>query len=122
MFKIAAFLLVLIAAFEQASRPRAGVMVTTAGRGVLAIEGPILARDSIITLVTIDNPQKVSWVAVADQLTNSEVMERHVVPGPYYTVTATPASNPLPSLEWRLSAGLKPKSKDLQLSFELARL
>jgi hypothetical protein len=98
MLMTAAILLALIAASEQAAPPRAGVMVTAADRGVLAIDGPGLTAGTIITLVTIDNPQQVSWAVIADRLTDSEIMAKHNVPAPYYAVTAAPASSVLPSL------------------------
>jgi hypothetical protein len=100
MFKLAALILALISASEQTSIPRAGIMATAGGRGVLAIEGPILAAGTTITLVTIDvdKPQQVSWAAITDQLTDSEIMAKHDVPGPYYVITAAPASSSLPSL------------------------
>lgn len=97
MVRLATILLALIVASEQAAPPRAGVMVTTAGRGVLAMGGPTLAKGTIITLVTIDNPQQVSLAVIADRLTDSEILAKHDVPAPYYSVTAEPASNALPS-------------------------
>lgn len=98
MLKITAILLVLFASSEQSPPPRAGVMVTAADGGVLAIEGPVLATGTIITLVTLDDPQQVSWAAITDQLTDSETMAKHDVPGPYYVVTAALASNSLPNI------------------------
>lgn len=99
MLKIAAIFLALIAASEPAAPPRAGVMVARAGRGVLAIDGPTLTAGTIITLVTIDNPQQVSGAVIAGRLTDSEIMAKHDVPAPYYAVTAERASNVLPSLD-----------------------
>jgi hypothetical protein len=98
LLKIAAIFLALIAGSEQATPPRAGVMVTAEGHSVLALEGPTLSSGTLITLVTIDNPPKVSRAAVADRLTNSEIMAKHDVPGPYYSVAASPPSNPLPGI------------------------
>jgi hypothetical protein len=98
MLKITAILLALIAASDQTAPPRAGVMVTAAGRSVLAIDGPILTAGTIITLVTIDNPQRVYRAVIADRLTDSEIMAKHDVPAPYYAVTAAPAYKVLPSL------------------------
>jgi hypothetical protein len=98
MLKLATILLALIAASEQAESPRAGIMVTTADHGVLAMDGPTLAPGTIITLVTIDNPQQVSWAVIADRLKDSEMMARHDVPAPYYAVNAAPAANGLPGL------------------------
>ena len=74
MLKLATILLALIAASEQAESPRAGIMVTTADHGVLAMDGPTLAPGTLITLVTIDNPQQVSWAVIADRLKDSEMI------------------------------------------------
>jgi len=98
MLKIAAIFLMLIAISQQAASPRAGVMVTTAGCGVLAMDGPILAPGTMITLVTIDNPQQVSWAVIADRLSDSEIMAKRDVPAPYYAITPVSASNELPGL------------------------
>ncbi|HSW40428.1 MAG TPA: hypothetical protein VLL97_13145 [Acidobacteriota bacterium] len=62
------------------------------------MDGPILTPGTIITLVTIDNPQQVSLAAIVDRLTDSEIMAKHDVPAPYYAVTPTPASGVLPSI------------------------
>jgi hypothetical protein len=98
MLNIAAIFLALIATSEQATPTRAGVMVTADGHSVLAMDGPALSSGAIITLVTIDNPQQVSLAVIARRLTDSEIMARHDVPAPYYSITATPASSVLPSL------------------------
>ena len=102
--KLAMILLALIVTSEQPAPPRAGVMVTTTGRSVLAIGGPTLATGTIITLVTIDNPQQVSWAVIADRLADSEIMAKHYVSAPYYAVTAAPVSNVLPHYRIRASA------------------
>jgi hypothetical protein len=98
MLKIAVIFLALIAAPEPATPPRAGVMVTSEGNSVLAMDGPALPSGTIVTLVTIDNPQQVSWAVIARRLTDSEIMAKHAVPPPFYAVTATPESNVLPGL------------------------
>ena len=96
--KIEAILLMLDCNSETGTPPIAGVMVTCAGRSVLAMDGPTLASGTIITLVTIDNPQQVLCAVVANRLTDSEIMAKHEVPAPYYAITAVSASNVLPSL------------------------
>jgi hypothetical protein len=73
-------------------------MVAAEGRSVLAMDGPALFSGTIITLVTIDNPQQVSRGVIVRQLIDSEIMAKHDVPGPYYAITAMPASSVLPSL------------------------
>lgn len=121
MLKIAAIFLALIAASEHATPPRAGVMVTAEGHSVLAVDGPALSSGTVITLVTIDNHQQVSWALITRRLTESEIIAKHDVPPPYYAITATPASSVLPNLavavigrlkvEWRGSAVLLRTSK-----------
>lgn len=98
MLKIAWILLTLITASEQRISPRAGIMVTAEGQSVLAINGPALSSGTIITLVTIDDPQQVSWAVIARQLTDTKIMAKHNVTAPYYAITAESASGVLPSL------------------------
>ena len=96
--KVAIILLALVTASGVATPPRAGVMVSSAGCGVLAMDGPALDPGTKITLVTIDDPQKVSFAVIKDQITGSEIMAKHIVQAPYYEVTPSPASGVLPSL------------------------
>lgn len=73
-------------------------MVTAEGRNVLAMDGPSLSSGTVVTLVTIDNPQRVSWAVISRRLTDSEIMATHDMSAPYYEVTPTPASDVLPNL------------------------
>ena len=98
MLKIAVILLLLIVAPNKDKTPRAGVMVANEDHAVPAIGGPSLPAGTIVTLVTIDNPQQVSRAVITDRLADSEIMARHDVPAPDYAVTPTANSSVLPNL------------------------
>ncbi len=98
MLKLVVILFALTAAGEKAARPCAGIMVSTEGRGVLAMDGPTLTPGMIITLVSIDNPQQVSFATITDRLADSEIMAKHDVAAPYYAITPKQASKVLPSI------------------------
>jgi hypothetical protein len=92
----ATLILALLAGRPQAAPLRAGVMVASTGRGVLAMAGPVLPVGTTVTLVTIDEPQRVHSARVARRLPDSEVMAMHDTPGPYYEVVSEPGSDALP--------------------------
>ena len=96
--QLLAFLLTLIVTSSQGEALRAGVMVTSAGRGVMALAGPVLSTDTPVTLVTLEHAQQVCRAVLARRLSDSETLARHQIPGPYYEVVPELGAQPLPDL------------------------
>ncbi len=79
-------------------RPRAGVMVAAGKSGVLALAGAALPAGTAVTLVTIDSPQEVSYGVITKPLADSEIMAKHLAPGPYYQIASASGTTTLPDL------------------------
>lgn len=94
----AALIVMLFAAHPGGQSVRAGVMVTSAGNSVLAMEGPVLGVGTPLTVVTTEDPQRVWQVVVVKQLADSPVMTKHNMPGPYYEIASESGPTPLPDL------------------------
>jgi len=86
----------LIAAVRPPDPVRAGVLVTTSGRSVLAMAGPTLAAGAALTIVTPEEPQRAKRAVVVKRVTDSEELAKHTVPGPYYEVATDSGSSALP--------------------------
>ena len=72
-------------------------MVASAESRVVALEGPLLALGTRLTVVGTDHPQWVWRATIAKHLADSDVMAKHDVPGPFYEIAAEPSSKPLPN-------------------------
>jgi hypothetical protein len=93
---LAALVLALNAGSAQADTLRAGIMVASSGRYIVAMGGPALLAGETVTLVTVDVPQQVRRVVIVRRLSVSDVMAHHDTPGPYYEVAPEHGSNALP--------------------------
>ncbi len=93
---LAMVVLALAAAPAYAETLRAGIGTASTGGYILSMDGPPLGTGTMVTLVTIEDPQQVHGAIVARRLTGSDVMAGHNIAGPYYELVPEPGREPLP--------------------------
>jgi hypothetical protein len=85
---------VVAAATQSAPPVRAGIV----NESVLAMEGVWLNPGTELTMVTIENPQRVQHAVVARRIAASETMSNHIVAGPYYELSRAAGEDPQPGV------------------------
>lgn len=95
----AAWLVSMVIASTAGAQPlRAGVAITTERVTSASIAGVTLAEGDTVTLVSLDDPQRVAYAVVVERLTQSNAMTRRNVPSPYYRLGPASGSTTLPDL------------------------
>ena len=64
---------------------------------VVAVEGPLLATGTPVTIIGLKHPQQVVQATIARRLDRSDLMAKHSLSGPFYEVR-TEAASPRPDL------------------------
>jgi len=101
--------------------PRAGVMVAAGKRGVLALAGNALTSGTAVTLVTIDSPQEVSQGVITKPLAHSEIMAKHLAPGPYYEITPASGTTTLPDFAVAILGRLKTERRGAAVAIRFGK-